>query len=107
MDESDKIRDDRERLLLAIEAWGPRALTDHRTIVQRMARRDPAGLEEARARARVIPVGRTREWWKVEAVRTNTDWSSIHRQRIRVLGWVRAGRPPLAEYARKINHTVR
>lgn len=45
-------------------------------------------------------LGRDREWWGREAVRTKTDWSSLLRQRIRVLGWVRAGRPSISEYMR-------
>jgi hypothetical protein len=39
-----------------------------------------------------------REWWRDEARRTRTDWSSLLRQRIRVLNWVRAGRPPLSKW---------
>jgi hypothetical protein len=41
---------------------------------------------------------RDRAWWRAEARRTKTDWSSILRQRIRVLAWVRAGRPPLSNW---------
>lgn len=41
-----------------------------------------------------------RAWWRIEARRTRTDWSSILRQRIRALWWVRAGRLPLAEWLR-------
>jgi hypothetical protein len=49
----------------------------------------------------VIPVLRhDREWWRAEAVRTRTDWSSLLRQRIRVLAWVYAGRPPLAQWVK-------
>jgi hypothetical protein len=48
--------------------------------------------EPARDRAR------DRAWWRAEARRTKTDWSSILRQRIRVLAWVRAGRPPLSNW---------
>jgi hypothetical protein len=40
-----------------------------------------------------------RAWWRQEAVRTRTDWSSLLRQRIRVLWWIRAGRPPLSKWA--------
>jgi hypothetical protein len=101
VDESDKIKDDRARLFLAIEVSGPCALTEHRTIVRRMARRDPVGLAQAREHARTIPVGRTREWWTAEARRTGTDWPAILRQRTKVRGWVRAGRPPISGYARK------
>jgi hypothetical protein len=36
---------------------------------------------------------RDREWWRAEARRCGTDWSTLLRQRIRVLAWVRAGRP--------------
>ena len=39
-----------------------------------------------------------RAWWRAEAIRTKTDWSSLLRQRIRVLAWVRAGRPPLSKW---------
>jgi hypothetical protein len=39
-----------------------------------------------------------REWWRQEAIRQRTDWSSLLRQRIRVLAWVRAGRPPLTKW---------
>jgi hypothetical protein len=39
-----------------------------------------------------------REWWRREAIRTSTDWSSLLRQRIRVLWWVKAGRPPLSTW---------
>jgi len=42
----------------------------------------------------------SRAWWHVEAKRVGTDWSSLLRQRLRVLQWVRAGRPPLARWAR-------
>jgi hypothetical protein len=45
-----------------------------------------------------------REWWRVEARRCGTDWSSLLRQRIRVLDWVRAGRPPLSEWMEKVRH---
>lgn len=103
MDESEKIADDRERLLLAIEVQGPRALRDHATIVRRMRWRDPEGLRLAREVARAIPVGRSREWWREQAKATGTDWSSLLRQRVRVLGWVRAGRPLLSEHLRKRN----
>jgi hypothetical protein len=41
---------------------------------------------------------RDRPWWRAEAIRTKTDWSSILRQRIRVLAWIRAGRPPLSKW---------
>ena len=39
-----------------------------------------------------------RTWWWEEAVRTRTDWSSLLRQRIKVLWWVKAGRPPLSKW---------
>jgi hypothetical protein len=39
-----------------------------------------------------------RAWWRVEARRTRTDWASLLTQRIRVLHWVRAGRPPLSKW---------
>jgi hypothetical protein len=39
-----------------------------------------------------------RAWWRLEAVRTHTDWSSLLRQRIRVRAWVRAGRPRLSQW---------
>jgi hypothetical protein len=39
-----------------------------------------------------------RDWWRQEAIRTQVDWSSLLRQRIKVLAWVRAGRPPLAQW---------
>lgn len=100
MDESEKIRDDRERLFIAIEVFGPVALTDHQVIVRRMARRDPSGLKAAREMARASEVGRSRAWWREHARITSTDWSSLLRQRVKVLGWVRAGRPPLSEYMR-------
>jgi hypothetical protein len=41
---------------------------------------------------------RDRECWRAEAILSRTDWSSILRQRIRVLAWVRAGRPPLSKW---------
>jgi hypothetical protein len=41
---------------------------------------------------------RDREWWRQEAIRTRTDWSSLLRQRIRVKAWIKAGRPPLAKW---------
>jgi hypothetical protein len=44
---------------------------------------------------------RDREWWRAESIRTKTDWSSLLRQRIRVLAWVRAGRPPLSEWRKE------
>ena len=46
----------------------------------------------------IIDLPRDREWWRVEARRTRTDWSSLLRQRIRVLAWAKAGRPPLAKW---------
>jgi hypothetical protein len=46
-----------------------------------------------------IPVLRhDREWWRAEALRTRADWSRLLRQRVRVLAWVHAGRPPLAQW---------
>ena len=39
-----------------------------------------------------------RVWWLTEARRCHTDWSSLLRQRIRALCWVRAGRPPLSKW---------
>lgn len=45
-----------------------------------------------------VDVTHDREWWRAEATRTRTDWSSLLRQRIRVLYWVRAGRPPLSKW---------
>jgi hypothetical protein len=47
-----------------------------------------------------------REWWRQEAIRTRTDWSSILRQRIRVLHWVRAGRPPLGQWMRSQSEDI-
>jgi hypothetical protein len=44
---------------------------------------------------------RDRQWWRVEAKRVGTDWSSLLRQRLCVLAWVRAGRPPLAQWAKE------
>jgi hypothetical protein len=41
-----------------------------------------------------------RGWWRAEAVRCGTDWSSLLRQRLRVLRWIRCGRPPLAEWVK-------
>jgi hypothetical protein len=38
---------------------------------------------------------RDRTWWQIEARRMKTDRSSLLRQRIKVLGWIRAGRPAL------------
>jgi hypothetical protein len=43
---------------------------------------------------------RDREWWRVEARRRGTDWSSLLRQRIRVRWWIKAGRPPFGEWMR-------
>ena len=103
MDQSERLRRDRERLLLAIEVEGPRALGMHAALVRRMAHTDPAGLLEAKARAREIEVGRSREWWTGRARETGTDWSSLLRQRLRVKDWVRAGRPPLAEWQKRRN----
>ena len=50
------------------------------------------------ASAPLLQPTRDREWWRAEAIRTKTDWSSVLRQRIRVLAWVRAGRPPLSKW---------
>ena len=50
------------------------------------------------ASAPLLQPPRDREWWRAEAIRTETDWSSLLRQRIRVLAWVRAGRPPLSKW---------
>jgi hypothetical protein len=47
----------------------------------------------------------TREWWRDEARRTKTDWSSLLRQRARVLWWIRAGRPPLSQWVRDTSET--
>ena len=44
------------------------------------------------------PVHRDRAWWRGEARRSRTDWSSLLRQRVTVLAWVRAGRPPLGRW---------
>jgi hypothetical protein len=33
------------------------------------------------------------DWWRQEALRTRTDWLSLAGQRLRVLQWVRDGRP--------------
>jgi hypothetical protein len=52
------------------------------------------------ASAPLLQPTRDREWWRAEAIRTKTDWSSILRQRIRVLAWIRAGRPPLGQWLR-------
>jgi hypothetical protein len=41
---------------------------------------------------------RNRDWWKLEALRTRTDWFSLMRQRMRVLAWLEAGRPPLSKW---------
>lgn len=40
----------------------------------------------------------TREQWREKARRERTDWSSLLRQRIKVWGWVRAGRPELRKW---------
>ena len=53
------------------------------------------------------PVHRDRAWWRGEARRSRTDWSSLLRQRIKVLAWVRAGRPPLAQWNRSMPEAVR
>ena len=50
---------------------------------------------ESSSAARSVYDGRER---LAEAIRTKTDWSSVLRQRIRVLAWVRAGRPPLSKW---------
>lgn len=44
-----------------------------------------------------------RAWWTAQAKRTRTDWSSLLRQRLRVLAWVRAGRPPWAQFMRQMH----
>lgn len=44
---------------------------------------------------------RDRSWWREESRRQCTDMSSLLRQRIKVLAWVRAGRPPLAQWMRE------
>ena len=61
--------------------------------------------EKQRARAEwirrtepLLPEPQSREWWLAEAKRTKTDWSALLRQRLRVLAWVRAGRPKWAEW---------
>jgi len=48
--------------------------------------------------AQQLQPARDRGWWRQDSIRCRTDWSSILRQRIRVLAWVRAGRPPLAQW---------
>ncbi len=45
-----------------------------------------------------VPLRRNRDWWRAEARQTKTDLSSLLRQRLRVLAWVRAGRPPLSTW---------
>jgi hypothetical protein len=45
-----------------------------------------------------IDAAHDREWWRAEARRCRTDWSSLLRQRIRALAWVRAGMPPLSQW---------
>jgi hypothetical protein len=84
--------------LLAIEVLGPRAFRHHAALAKRMASTDPAGLLEAKARAREIEVGRSREWWRKHSQEIGTDWSTLLRQRLRVLWWVRAGRPPISDW---------
>jgi hypothetical protein len=41
---------------------------------------------------------RDRAWWRIESQRGRTDMSSLLRQRIKVLNWVKASRPPLAKW---------
>jgi len=45
-------------------------------------------------------MGHDREWWLREARRTRTDWSPLLRQRLRVLWWLRLGRPSWREFLR-------
>ena len=58
---------------------------------------------ERAAFAEEVHGGNDREWWRTEARAVGTDWSTLLRQRIKVLAWIRAGRPPIAEWRRK-NH---
>jgi hypothetical protein len=46
-------------------------------------------------------VGHDREWWRGESRRIGTDWSTLVRQRIRVLWWVRAGRLRFSEWKKR------
>lgn len=41
-----------------------------------------------------------RIWWLARARKTKTDWSSLLRQRLKVMAWLRAGRPPLRAWLR-------
>jgi hypothetical protein len=45
-------------------------------------------------------MGHDRAWWLEEAKRRKTDWSSLLRQRLRVMQWVRDGRPPMAQWVK-------
>jgi hypothetical protein len=47
-------------------------------------------------------MGHDREWWRVEARRARTDWSSLLRQRVKALGWARAGRPDLKAWLARL-----
>jgi len=48
-------------------------------------------------------IGHDHHWWREQAKRTKTDWSSLLRQRIRMVWWVRAGRPSLQVFSKVIN----
>lgn len=75
------------------ERKGPRSLL--RT-ARASSIRSPAGRARLTS-SRALPT-LTRQTGGIEAIRSRTDWSSILRQRIRVLAWVRAGRPPLSKW---------
>ncbi len=68
-----------------------------------IAAKQRARAEWIRRNEPLLPEPQTREWWAKEARRTRTDWSSLLRQRLRVLAWVRAGRPALGKYTSKID----
>jgi hypothetical protein len=55
------------------------------------------------ASTHIATVHHDRAWWRAEAVRTRTDMSSLLRQRLRVRAWIRAGRPPMAQWQRELN----
>ena len=64
--------------------------------VARMERRRAARLRQEFS---VEIHGRDREWWRAEAKRTKTDWSSLLRQRLLFKWWINEGRPhPRAEW---------
>ena len=82
--------------LIPAKKVGKTWVTTRRQLLALSHAKPMSGIEGANPHS----VPRSREWWRGEARRTRTDWSGLLRQRIKVLWWIRGGRPPLSEWIR-------